>query len=47
MGASAPKGGAVLLFHRVAEPASDVHGLTVPPADFREQMEVPRRDLAP
>ena len=35
-------GGAVLLYHRVADPARDVHGLCVPPAQFRAQLEMLR-----
>jgi peptidoglycan/xylan/chitin deacetylase (PgdA/CDA1 family) len=35
-------GGAVLLYHRVADPARDVHGLCVPPAEFRTHLEMLR-----
>ncbi|HEX6737553.1 MAG TPA: polysaccharide deacetylase family protein, partial [Vicinamibacteria bacterium] len=39
--------GLVLLYHRVAETADDVHGLCVPPALFREQMEHLRAHYRP
>ena len=35
-------GGAVLLYHRVADPAPDVHGLCVPPTEFRAHLEMLR-----
>ena len=35
-------GGAVLLYHRVAETSPDVHGLAIDPAAFSEQMAVLR-----
>lgn len=35
--------GAVLLFHRVAQAVGDFHGIAVPPAEFRAQMELLRR----
>ena len=36
------RSGAILLYHRVADPARDVHGLCVPPAQFRTQLEMVR-----
>ncbi|PYQ23654.1 MAG: hypothetical protein DMF81_07985 [Acidobacteria bacterium] len=44
---SGPRGAAVLLYHRVAEPASDVHRLCVSRAEFREQMETLREEYEP
>ena len=39
-GAEAARGvGAILMYHRVASPSSDVHHLSVAPEDFRAQME--------
>ena len=37
--AGAQSTGAILLYHRVASPSTDVHHLSVTPADFRAQME--------
>jgi peptidoglycan/xylan/chitin deacetylase (PgdA/CDA1 family)/SAM-dependent methyltransferase len=42
-----PRGAAVLLYHRVAEPASDVHRLSVAPPEFREHMETLREEYEP
>jgi len=36
--AGSHSGSGILLYHRVATPASDIHHLAVSPADFREQM---------
>jgi peptidoglycan/xylan/chitin deacetylase (PgdA/CDA1 family) len=36
--ATGSDGALILLYHRVARPESDIHGLAVPPEDFRAQM---------
>ncbi len=43
----APASGAILLYHRVARAASDVHGLCVDPDDFARQMGVLRDRFTP
>ncbi|MBA2555988.1 MAG: polysaccharide deacetylase family protein [Chloroflexi bacterium] len=42
-GAPGQSRGVVLMYHRVAEPESDVHGLSVPPRIFQRQMEFLKR----
>lgn len=39
--------GVILLFHRVAAPVSDVHGLAVDPSEFEEHVAVLRREFEP
>jgi peptidoglycan/xylan/chitin deacetylase (PgdA/CDA1 family)/SAM-dependent methyltransferase len=46
-GGRPPASGAILLYHRVASPASDVHGLSIDPWLFREQMAYIARDCTP
>ena len=44
---SGPRGAAVLLYHRIATPASDVHGISVSPRDFRAHMAIVRERYRP
>jgi peptidoglycan/xylan/chitin deacetylase (PgdA/CDA1 family) len=42
VGLAQGSGGAILLYHRVAEPARDVHALCISPAELRAQLEMLR-----
>lgn len=43
----APEAGVILLYHRVARPASDVHGLSVSPEVFADQVAILRERFVP